>query len=591
MLQRFFMGCFACSLLAMSVAPAQEDGIEYRVRFEGVTDGKLLSVLQGVSDTLSMRDSHPQNLLQLRRRASRDVDMFGKALRAEGYYESTVSFRLDSDDDGRYVLFQVDPGPLYHYHETAIELVGAGKPKVLLPSLEKLGLRPNDPAKSAPVVNAEAALLKEMKERGYPFVSVAERVTTVDHATHTMDVTYRLAPGPRALFGPVHVTGLDRVKEQVVKAEVPWKADDIYQESVLEKFRKRLYETNLFSVVRLQPAAALDPDGKLPIEVTVTERKPRTLWAGAEYYTDEGLGTRIGWEHRNLEGLGRRLRIEGLVGETHLEAKSEYRIRHFARDEQTLRLGLEVGQYSPDAFRTRRVRASAIIDRKLRDDLTASVGVALKISQVEQLADTDSFQLVSLPTELTWDRSNAPLDPTKGFRLSGRVEPFTDVYGGDTTFLRSSVIGTWYWPWLPEGKLSLATRAKIGSIVGETTARIPADERFYSGGGGSVRGYAFQTVGPLVNDDPTGGRSVFESSAELRYRFSETFGGVAFVDAGSAFETTTPNFNHDILYGAGVGLRYFSPIGPMRLDFAVPLDRREGIDDSFQVYISIGQAF
>ena len=232
-----------------------------------------------------------------------------------------------------------------------------------------------------------------------------------------------------------------------------------------------------------------------------------------------------------------------------------------------------------------------MLQRKLSKHVTGGLGVAMKVSEVEQLENTDSFRLLSLPLQLNWNRANSALDPTRGFKISGRTEPFADFISGETVFLKSDIAANHYLPLAGDGKLVFASRVMFGAIVGESKLNIPADERFYAGGGGSIRGYPFQTVGPLIGDDPTGGRSVFESSAELRYRVAESFGVVAFLDGGSAFESTFPDFKEDVLFGAGLGLRYFSPIGPLRMDVAFPLDRRVGVDDSFQLYISIGQAF
>ncbi len=198
---------------------------------------------------------------------------------------------------------------------------------------------------------------------------------------------------------------------------------------------------------------------------------------------------------------------------------------------------------------------------------------------------------MSFPLELRWDRSNDELDPTRGFRLTGRVEPFLDFFGEPSRFTKAQVTGSYYLPLESEAKWVVASRVTLGSILGESKGDVPADERFYAGGGGSIRGYPFQSVGPLENGEPTGGLSVFEASLELRARLTESFGLVAFVDGGSAFDANVPDFEEDILFGVGAGFRYFSPIGPFRFDIGFPLDKRENVDDSFQIYLSIGQAF
>lgn len=571
---------------------AEDVGIEYLVEFEGVEDGKILSRLKDLSDTVGLRQSPPLSLLQLRRRLQRDEVTLLKALRAEGYYTSSVSSLVEVGAELTVVQFSIVMGPQYDFATATVELVDLPEDtSITVPTPDEFGLKVGGAALAQTVVNVEQMLLKALRDQGFPFARVLEREVVVDHASQSMEVTYRLVSGAFAHFGQLRISGLDKVREKVVVAEVPWQKQVPYNDGSLETLRKRLYDTGLFSVVRIEPADDLDQNQTLAIDLKLTERKHRTLWAGAEYYLDEGLGTRIGWEHRNIQGLGRRLLFELRVSETRLEARSEFSIRHFKRRDQTLRLSLQGGRYNPEAFETTRVRTTVTLERKLRKHVTGSLGVAMKVSKVEQLEDTDSFRLLSLPAQLSWNRANSTLDPTRGFKIVGRTEPFVDFISAETVFLKSDVAANHYLSLAGDGKLVFATRVMFGAIVGESKMNIPADDRFYAGGGGSIRGYPFQTVGPLDGDDPTGGRSVFESSAELRYRFAEHFGVVAFVDGGSAFESTFPDFKEDILFGAGLGLRYFSPIGPLRMDVAFPLDRRADVDESFQLYISIGQAF
>ena len=575
-----------------SVILAEDIGIEYRVEIEGIEEGKMLSQLKALSDTVGLRQSPPHSPLQLRRRAERDEVMFAKALRAGGYYASSVSFAIEVGDELSTVKFSIIIGPPYQFTTATVEVVERpDDTSITLPSPGEFGLEAGGAALAQTVVYAEQMLLKALRDQGYPFARALEREVVVDHALRSMDVTYRLASGPFAYFGRLRISGLDEVRENRVAIELPWGNETPYNDDSLETLRNRLYDTGLFSVVTLKLADALDPDRTLPIHLELVEREHRTLWAGAQYYLDEGLGMRMGWEHRNIQGLGRRLILEARVDETRLEAGVKFNIRHFGRENQTLRLSLEGGRYEPEAYKTTRIRASAILGRKLSDQVTLSVGIAMRIGDVEQLEDTDDVRLLSLPAQFVWNRANSILDPTHGFRIVGRAEPFADFVGADTAFVKFDVAAFHYLPILREEKLVLATRIRLGAIVGESKAKIPADERFYAGGGGSIRGYPFQTVGPLDGNDPTGGRSLFEGSAELRYRFAEHFGIVAFLDAGSAFQSTFPDFKEDILFGAGLGFRYFSLIGPLRIDVAIPLDRRSGVDDSLQLYISIGQAF
>ena len=200
--------------------------------------------------------------------------------------------------------------------------------------------------------------------------------------------------------------------------------------------------------------------------------------------------------------------------------------------------------------------------------------------------------MLSLPLHFDWDSSGNLLDPSRGGRVILQLAPFQDIETTDLNFLKSRITATRYLRLLKAPSLVLAGRASLGVINGTSLLDIPPDERFYAGGGGSIRGYAYQSVGPLdEGDDPIGGRSVLELSAELRFMLTDRIGMVTFLDGGSAFASTFPDSSEDLQWAAGLGFRYFTPIGPLRLDVGFPLDRRTEIDDAFQIYVSIGQAF
>lgn len=540
-LRQNFVTLAVIALVFPLVVFAADIGIEYTVEFEGVHDGKILAQLEEISDTVALQKSPVPNLLQLRRRARRDEAVFAKALHAEGYYASSVTFAVEVDNGLSTVKFSVDLGPQYFFTTATVELTGLPDDVgITIPKPDELGVGAGKPALARVVVDVEQKLLKAVRNRGFPLARVLEREVVVDHAVHSMEVNYRLDSGPYAYFGPLRIRGLEKVKESVVTAELPWQEKTPYNDGSIDTLRKRLYDTGLFSVVRIKPEVRLDENQSLPYVLELTERKHRSVWAGGDFDQDEGLGVRTGWEHRNIQGLGRRLLLELRVDETRQEVGSEFHIRHFKRRNQTLRMSLEGGHHQPEAFETTRIRASVMLERKLMEHLTGGLGVAFTLSEVEQFTVKDSFRLVSLPVHLNLNRANSLLDPTRGFKVVGRTEPFFDLVKLNTAFLKSDIVIKHYLPLDDEGKLVLATRLRLGSILGVSTENIPADVRFYAGGGGSIRGYPFQKVGPLVDDEPAGGRSLFEFSAEFRYRFAENFGIVAFVDGGSAFESTFP---------------------------------------------------
>jgi len=255
--------------------------------------------------------------------------------------------------------------------------------------------------------------------------------------------------------------------------------------------------------------------------------------------------------------------------------------------DQTLQAEILAGRETPDAFRREAVEALIGIDRRLTEAFWLSAGVKAELSEVDDLSASEPLFFVGLPLGLRLDTTDNLLDPRRGFRVAFQAEP----YLVDRTFLRTSLAASTYLDLLEDGGLVLAVRTRLGSIVGEELLDVPSDKRFYSGGGGSVRGYAYQAIGPRTGvDDPLGGLSVVELGFEARVRITEEIGLVPFIEGGQVFEDSFPRFDENLQFGAGLGLRYFTGLGPLRLDLAVPINKREG-DDDFQIYVSIGQAF
>ena len=272
-------------------------------------------------------------------------------------------------------------------------------------------------------------------------------------------------------------------------------------------------------------------------------------------------------------------------------AEGEFRKPQFLRRDQSLLFNLRGADDHPDAFTSRSINSELLGERLLMKGMSLSAGLAFRVSQIDQLDQEESFGLLSVPIRFKRDTSEHLLDPTRGGRLSLQVAPYYDTFSGDLGFVKGYASLSRYVTILKKPSLLLAGRAVLGVMGGAKRDAIPADIRFYAGGGGSIRGYPFQSVGPLRADDPIGGRSLIELSAELRLKVTRTIGVIAFVDGGTAFEAVFPDFEEDLLWGAGVGLRYHTPIGPIRLDVGFPLNRRKDIDDPVQIYVSIGQAF
>jgi translocation and assembly module TamA len=589
----FLMLYFFSTLHPYNVFGA-ELGISYEVIIQGVDEPKMLELLQSVSDALALAKTNPPATLGLlRRRIDRDVGQFLKVLKSEGHYGGRVTGDINTKTDPVHVTFQVDPGPAYPLKSVDIQTTQEGAAtKEKPPDLAELGLTLGQAARGRTILNAEEKLLRHFKKRGFAFTRLTDRRVEVNHREKSVAVTYQLELGQPARFGNTEIKGLQSIDEAFLRSKIPWKKGDQFNIKLLEDAQTQMIATGLFSTVKVSQGETLQEERFLPVNIAVTERKHRSISAGVSYRTDEGAGANISWEHRNLLGRGERLKLDTAVSGISLSIEGTFFKPQFLRNDQTLRLNLRFADENTDAFDSRNISSAVLVDRKLTKEITVGAGLAHKFSIVEQIGETERFSLLSLPLHFDWDSSDKLLDPTRGGRLILQLAPYQDIEETDLNFLKSRITATHYIRLLASPSVVLAGRASLGTINGAALLRLPADERFYAGGGGSIRGYAYQSVGPLdEDDDPIGGRSVLELSAELRFKLTDRLGMVTFLDGGSAFATTVPGSSKDLHWAAGLGFRYFTPIGPLRLDVGFPLDRRKDIDDAFQIYVSIGQAF
>jgi translocation and assembly module TamA len=566
--------------------------VPYEVEIRGVEDRTLRELLEEVSESRRLIDRPPPSLTRLRRRAADDQARLQRALRSEAYYGATIDLLIDDDAHPVHIVFQINPGPRYRLRDVAIE-VTPPETDLPLPSRQELGIAPGKPAVAQTILDAETALVERARARGYALAAAGERRAVVDHEADAMDLTLQLVAGPLVRFGETEVVGLTAVERGFVEQRLPWRPGDLITSERLTEGQRALRETELFSTIRTRLGTTPDDQGRLPVTVVVTESKHRSIEIGGRYRTDEGPGGNVAWEHRNFFGRGERVRLE-------LDASriAGFLIGSFRKPDVWIRdLALlteaELRSEDPDAYESQSATARVGLERRFREGMTLYGGLAFRAERVQEgnSGRDDTFGLVSVPVRFNWDRSDELLDPSRGGRLTVENEPFLDTFGNSLAFNKSRVAYTHYLQVLDSPRVVLAGRSAVGTMFGASRAEIPASLRFYAGGGGSVRGFRFQQAGELDDeDDPLGGRSLFEASGEVRVRVTDTIGIVAFVDTGAAFTSRFPDFDDQLRIGAGPGIRYFSPIGPIRFDVGFPVNRRDS-DDAFQLYISIGQAF
>lgn len=579
----------------------------------------LASLLPQVSRARELAKEPPSSELVIRRRALDDVPRLEAALRAEGYYAGKVTpeIRGFSGDDAApaagepdetaadeaappppageprtvLVVFRVEPGQAYRLGALAVE--AAAGDGFQAPPPAELGLKAGEPARAQAVLDAERELLRRAKKAGHALAKPGRRSTVIDNDARAMDVTLRLTPGPKARFGAVAFQGAEGVSETFLRGRVAFGPGDPYDPDLVERARRDLLDTNLFGTVVVREASALSADGALPVTVEVSPRAARSVGVSGGYQTDVGPNARLFWENRNLLGSAERLRAETELGTEIQRLGVDLRKPDFLRRGQALIGEAEARLEDTDAYETTSARAGLGVERPLARGVVGSLGLSYRYAVIAEAGEPETeFGLLSLPARLDWDFSDDLLNPGRGGKLSLSTAPYVDTLDPSRQFLKSRVTHSRYLRLLDQPRLVLALRGSVGSEIGASREEIPADERFYAGGGGSVRGIPYQLAGPLdEDDDPLGGRALLEVSAELRYNFTESIGAVLFLDGGTVYSSAYPDFSEELRWGAGPGLRYYTPIGPLRLDVGFPLQPREGVDDLFQLYISIGQAF
>lgn len=551
------------------------------------------ALLERSSQLIALGDRPPFTRLGLQRRIDSDMERFRDVLRSEGFYRSELTAEIDDASDPLRVRLIVDPGLAFEFAAFAIRYSnGENSDDVPRPKLKDLGIELGEVARAPEVVGGEERALRYLADRGYPLAVVQDRKVVVDHAAETMKVSLDIDPGPEARFGELTITGLSEVKQDYVRVLVPWSRGDLFDQRLVDRFRARLLRTGLFAAVATNPADEITDDAELPLRTRLVEGKHRSVGFGVKYDTSEGPAIKVFWEHRNLLDRNEDLGFAVEVGQITQSAEVQFVRPDFRLPEQDLFFEAVGTRTNSTAYNELSVETTAGVRRPLSERWTGSLGGSLEWARLDDKEGAGTSTLIGAPSWLSYDGANNRINPTKGTRLRLETTPYAGWFDKTIGFVVNEITGLAYLPLEAQRRLVLAGRLHLGSIVGQTRADIPANKRFYAGGGDSIRGYGFQEVGPVDDDnDPLGGRALFETSVELRTRIWGNVGAVAFVDGGNVFEQSYPSFESPVRWAAGGGLRYFTPIGPVRLDIAFPLNPRGDVDDPFQLYIALGESF
>jgi translocation and assembly module TamA len=570
----------------------------YRWDIEGLADAgsPLLRQRFDQVSALNANDGDPANAAQLDRRAREDAELLRSLLRAEGYYDAQVATRIEAGDVPRVVL-QASPGQLYRF--AGVELKGIEQAGDKAPALQQaFGLAPGDPVNADRVVEGEAALKTAVGREGFPFASVGQPEVVVDRAAGTATVQVAVAPGELRRFGRVvaapgnRVFGPDHV-EEIAR----FRPGDPFDAGAIDDLRRALVQTGLVSTVELTPVPGATPE-TVDVQVKLDPAPPRTIAGELGYETGVGLRAEVSWTHRNLFPPEGALTARAVIGAQEQVGAVVFRRSNAGGRDRVLTVQTAAARLRRPAFDASTFSLSAALERQstifFQKPWTWSVGGELVASdERDVIAATGqprrrTFLIAAAPANLLYDGSDDLLNPTAGFRLGGRLSPELSLQGSAFGYTRVQLDGSAYRR-VGEGVV-LAGRARLGTIAGAPRDQVAPSRRFYAGGGASVRGYTFQAIGPRdPNNDPIGGRSLTEFSIEARVRAFGSFGVVPFLDAGNIYTSPLPKFS-GLQWGAGLGVRYYSSFGPIRVDVGTPLNPRPG-DSRLAVYVSLGQAF
>ncbi len=562
----------ACGVLAFVCATQQRAHANYRVT--GLEQHKTLQ--EYISDKVDHPEEHSvQNIVQFK-------SQIRKAARAQGFYDVQVYEETFTTEDAN---IRVEPRRQYTIGKITVK--GYDVPF-------NLDIETGQKAIASKILESQKRLRNYIFEHECFYNLSVTHEAYIDRINHTIDIAFIVSGTNGVSFGNARFEGNKNIKQSYLQNHVEFQSGNCWKGDLLDETKNNLLSTGLIASVKIDTPETVPADKIVPLNIVISERAPRSVKLGAFFNTNEGPGVTAQWQHNNYRGAGETLRFETRLSPITQSLGMGYDIPFFLNAKQTLSFDTSLNQEDTDIYEETSFESGLALSRQFTKDFNASIGAGLEFSEVtDEDDDEDVFGLVSSPLKLSYDNRDNPLNPHEGVLLQVNTTPFFDILGEASPFLKSQISGSTYFD-LSSSKTDpvLAVRGLFGNISGSGRSDIPASKRFYTGGGGSIRGFGYQDVGPQDSEgDFIGGRSIIETSAEIRFNVSENIGLVSFVDAGNVYENISPEFGEGFAVGAGLGVRYYTSFGPIRFDVAVPVNKKEITDDRFQIYISIGQSF
>ncbi len=583
--------------------------LPYVVIFTTKDNQELLDVMYEKSILLSLQSQIPTDELTFDKRIIQDEQEAIKIMHSLGYYSAKVESIVDKNTFPIQIKINLLPNEQYaltksdiFYPESFLENLPdlpAYQKGNLPKNLFKFQLEENSPAESDAILTAIDRITPWLNNRGYPFAKIDEAKFYAIEETKEFEAEIKVNPAEYKVFGDIELSGTDVLDKEYVERIKTWEYGDAWNSRKLLDLQSELLGIGVFSFANVRPATNTEGEEQLDVLISLTEGKPRSWGGGINYDTIRGVGGNFFWEHRNLFGSAEYLKLDALVWQDLQEARALFVKPDVYMKHLDFNGIFTFKSEVTDAYDTTSGRLDLGFEFPLQvkrvDNiwLSAYGRVEVGIEENNSLAGKQEYYYFGLPLEFRQRNTDSIFDPSLGYNFILSVAPYMGKYKENFSLISSEVSLSTYFPLLPEKKLILATRFKAGSLYPQDAENIPSSLRFFAGGGNSVRGYGYQELGPEDEfGDPIGGASFVEASVELRYKVTDDIAIVPFFDAGNVYSTAYPTYPLDLKFGAGLGLRYFTPVGPLRFDLAFPLSDDHSFEFSkFQIYISIGQSF
>ncbi|WP_074381171.1 autotransporter assembly complex protein TamA [Bartonella doshiae] len=579
-----------------------------------------VKIVKAVSSLVADKNKASLSSSGLLAKARGDYRAILSALYADGRYGGVISIRINGLEaadlspvtqlpEQSNIIITIDAGPQYVFNIADIDKVSSfiESRDNRIPTIEELGYKVGGIAKSEIILKAERWAIEGWRRQGYAKAKIMNREIIADHAARLIDARIMVDPGREAYYGSLSVQNVSK-RPRIDSAYIAWmtglKSGQKYNSDALVKASERLARLDVFRAVNIREAESINPDGSLPLTLVLEERKPRRFGVGGGYSTLDGAGFETYWIHNNLFGHAERLKIEMKISGVGSNKENSYNFKNFdylfggtfikpgiLTPDTDLRTELKVQQDVLDNYTTRAISGKLGMTHIFNNNLSGQVAIEVSNSSSKDIYfGKRNFTTVGFPSNLTYDSRDNKFNATKGLYGEVIFEPFYEMRFSNFV-TKMTMEGRSYWVLDEKDRFVFAARAKLGTIVGSNTAEVPSDTLFFSGGGGSVRGYAYRNIGiKTENNAVVGGRALIEGSAELRFSLNDKMGLVGFIDGGLIGEKAVVDFAQKIKWGAGIGGRYMTGFGPLRIDLAFPF-RREKDDPRVGFYVGIGQAF